>query len=206
MSKLPMGRRSEHTKEELHELIVNATLELVREQGAGNVTARQIAQEVGYTPGMLYSVFENLQDIFLHVNVCSLGSLYAQCKRAQKKSKDPENSIRAMGMAYLKFAAGNTHQFHLLFQPTPLTDTDLPSELSGRIRSLFELIEQELITLDPTASESAVKLGARTLWSGVHGAAALSLTDQLFSEERNADQLVVDMLVSRFIESWKKIV
>ena len=199
-----MGRRSEHTKEELHKLIVDATLELVREQGAASVTARLIAQAVGYTPGMLYSIFENQQAIFLHVNVLSLDSLYAQCMRAQKKAKGPENSIRAMGMAYLEFAEKNTNQFHLMFQPMPLPNTVLPLELGSRIQSLFELVEQDLIALDPNASTSAVKLGARSLWSGVHGAAALSLTDQLYSEEKNADQLVVNMLVSRFIDSWQK--
>ena len=199
-----MGRRSEHTKEELHQLIVKATLDLVREQGASNVTARQIAHAVGYTPGMLYSVFENLQHIFLHVNVLSLDSLFAQCTRAQKKAKGPENSIRAMGMAYLKFAENNTNQFHLMFQPMPLPNTVLPTELGNRIESLFELVEQDLIALDPKASESAVKLGARSLWSGVHGAAALSLTNQLYSKEDKADQLVVNMLVSRFVDSWQK--
>jgi len=198
-----MGRRSEHTKEELHHLIVDATLQLVREHGPSKVTARQIAQAVGYTPGMLYSVFDNQQAIFLHVNVLSLDSLYAQCLRAQKKAKGPEAAIRAMGMAYLEFAEKNTNQFHLLFQPMPLPNPNLPAELSNRIRSLFELIEHDLIALDPKASEPAVKLGARSLWSGVHGAAALSLTDQLYSDEKNADQLIVNMLISRFIDSWQ---
>ncbi len=199
-----MGRRSEHSKEELHALIVNATLELVREQGAGKVTARQIAQAVGYTPGMLYSIFENLQSIFLHVNVLSLDSLYSQCMRAQKKAKGPESSIRAMGLAYLAFAESNNNQFQLMFQPMPDPRLSRPAELGSRIRALFELVEQDLLALDPDASESAIKLGARTLWSGVHGAAALSLTDQLYSEEKNADQLIVNMLISRFVDSWQK--
>jgi AcrR family transcriptional regulator len=199
-----MGRRSEHSKEELHILIVNATLELVREQGASKVTARQIAQAVGYTPGMLYSVFENLQAIFLHVNVQSLDSLYSHCMRAQKKAKGPEDSIRAMGIAYLAFASSHTHQFQLMFQPMPESNTPQPAELGSRIRALFELVEHDLLALDPDASEPAIKLGARTLWSGVHGAAALSLTDQLYCEEKNADQLIVNMLVSRFVDSWQK--
>jgi len=139
-----MGRRSEHTKEELHHLIVDATLKLVREKGGSNVTARQIAQAVGYTPGMLYSIFDNQQAIFLHVNVLSLDSLHAQCTRAQKKAKGPEAAIRAMGMAYLEFAAKNTNQFHLLFQPMAMPNTDIPKELGGRIQSLFELIERDL--------------------------------------------------------------
>ena len=199
-----MGRRSEHSREELTHLIVDATLELVREQGPASVTARQIAEAVGYTPGMLYSIFDNLQAIYLRVNVVSLDSLYEQCLKAQKKARGPERSIRAMGLAYLQFAADNANQFQLMFQPMPPTDTAQPVELGVRIRSLFELIETELRVLDPNASDSAIKLGARTLWSGVHGAAALSLTDQLYSDEKNSEQLIVSMLVSRFVDSWQR--
>ncbi len=71
-----MGRRSEHSREELHQLIVDATLLLVQQKSADNVTARQIAQAVGYTPGMLYSIFTNLQEIYLHVNAAGLESLH----------------------------------------------------------------------------------------------------------------------------------
>jgi len=166
-----MGRRSEHSREELTHL---------------------------------YSIFDNLQAIYLRVNVVSLDSLYEQCLKAQKKARGPERSIRAMGLAYLQFAADNANQFQLMFQPMPPTDTAQPVELGVRIRSLFELIETELRALDPNASDSAIKLGARTLWSGVHGAAALSLTDQLYSDEKNSEQLIVSMLVSRFVDSWQR--
>jgi len=199
-----MGRRSDHTKEELKQLVIEATLDLVKEQGVAQVTVRQIAHAVGYTPGMMYSIFENLQSIFLHVNVISLDNLYAKCLRAQKKAKDPESAITAMGLAYLKFAETDTHQFQCLFQAMPATDVTGPVELSVRIRSLFELVEQELKVLNPDASDSDIELGARTLWSGVHGAAALNITDQLYTDKKNADRLIVKMLVSRFVDSWRR--
>ena len=200
-----MGRRSDHTKEELQQLIIDATLDLVKEQGVSNVTVRQIAKAVGYTPGMLYSVFENLQAIFLHVNVQSLDTLFAKCDRARKKYKDPEGSIRAMAMAYLKFAQTNTHQFQLLFQAPPPEDVVRPMELGVRIRSLFELVEDELKKLNASVCNTNVEIGARTLWSGVHGAAGLRMTNQLYSDKKNADQLVVEMLISQFVDSWKRL-
>ena len=83
-------------------------------------------------------------------------------------------------------------------------DIARPAELNVRIRSLFELIEHELKKLDPDASEASLEIGARTLWSGVHGAAGLHITDQLYTNEKKADQLIVHMLVSRFVDSWKR--
>lgn len=199
-----MGRRSEHSREELTDLIVAAALELVQQNGPTGVTARQIAKSIGYTPGSLYSIFENLQAIYLHVNVVSLNQLYEQCIKAKKKARGPEKSINAMGQAYLNFAANQANQFQLMFQPISEPDVLKPAELDKSIRVLFELIEQELKKLNPAAVESDVKLGARTLWSGVHGAAALSLTNQLYSDRKNSDRLIVEMLVNRFVDSWKR--
>lgn len=199
-----MGRRSEHSREELTSLIVDAALQLVREQGPDSVTARQIAQAIGYTPGTLYSIFENLQAIYLHVNVVSLQALHEECVKAQQKARDPERAIRAMGLAYLGFAAKHANQFQLMFQPMPKSGVTHPVELVELILSLFELVEQELKKLDPSASDDAVALGARTLWSGVHGAAALNLTDQLYSNKKDSERLIVNMLVSRFVDSWQR--
>ena len=109
-----------------------------------------------------------------------------------------------MALAYLKFAERNTHQFQLMFRPIPDIGVTAPVELGQRIRSLFQLVEQELEKLDPDADRTSVEIGARTLWSGVHGAAALNVTNQLYTDKKNADRLIVKMLVNRFVDSWQK--
>jgi len=199
-----MGRRSEHSRDELRQLILDATLELVTAQGADRVTARQIAQAVGYTPGMLYSVFVNLQDIFLHVNVISLEALYQDCASASESCTEPAAAMQAMGLAYLQFAEQHTHQFDLLFRRVTSTDVDMPDALRTRINALFFLVERELHTIAPKQTEQAVKLGARAIWSGVHGAAQLMLSEQLYLDTPHADREIVDMLVSRFVDSWQR--
>lgn len=200
-----MGRRSEHSREELHQLIVDATLLLVQEKGADKVTARQIAQAVGYTPGMLYSIFTNLQEIYLHVNAAGLGSLHKLCIAAQESAANPTDAIRAMGHTYLGFAEEHTYQFDLMFRPMAQEGVSVPLVLSTRIQSLFGLVETELRQLNPQESDEAVSVGARVLWSGVHGAAALGLNDQLYLETAHPDRAIVDMLINRFLESWRSL-
>lgn len=200
-----MGRRSDHSREELQTMIVEATLHLVKQNGASKVTARQIAQAVGYTPGMLYSIFTNLQDIFLHVNEEGVQTLSSLCIEAQRKSKSPEEAIQSMGLAYLKFAEKHTHQFDLMFsRQTQGPDAKRTSPaLSGRISSLFELVEEELRKLNDSASDEQVKLGARALWSGVHGTAALGLSNQLYYDNKHADRDIVKALINGFLASWQ---
>ncbi len=199
-----MGRRSEHSREELQQMIISSTLALIQEHGAEKVTVRQIAQAIGYTPGMLYSVFVNLQDIFLHVNVCSLKTLYDNCQLACNAGADPELSIQAMGLAYLEFAEHHTHQFDLLFKRPTITTLQVPKELNETITRLFALIENELRALSPERDDQAIQLGARALWSGVHGTAGLALADQFFLHSPHTDHDIVQSLVSAFVDSWKR--
>lgn len=198
-----MARRSRHTKEELQALIVEATLELVQARGSDHVTARRIAEAIGYTPGMLYAAFTNLQEILLHVNAVSLEMLHSDCTAARRGADRPEASIRAMGLAYLAFAEHHTHQFDLLFQRVEFAELNVPPTLGQRIRSLFGLIEEELAALDPAADERRLQLGARALWSGVHGTAALALSNQLYLDREHADREIVDALITRFVGSWR---
>ncbi len=55
-----MGRRGEHSREELEGLVHQAGMALVREGGVEALTARGIAGKIGYTPGMLYSLYDDL--------------------------------------------------------------------------------------------------------------------------------------------------
>jgi AcrR family transcriptional regulator len=199
-----MGRRSEHSREELQQLILDATLQLVNEHGADNVTARQIARAVGYTPGMLYSVFVNLQDIFLHVNSISIESLYQECLLASESTDEPVASMHAMGLAYLRYAEEHTHKFDLLFRRMMPITVEVPTALRSRINALFHLIECELRTLAPARSDHAVRIAARAVWSGVHGTAQLMLSEQLYLDSAHADREVVHVLIDRFVDSWQR--
>ncbi|NND92073.1 MAG: TetR/AcrR family transcriptional regulator [Granulosicoccus sp.] len=198
-----MGRRSDHSREELQAMIIEATLTLVRDRGADKVTARQIATAVGYTPGMLYSVFINLQDIFLHVNEIGLRTLHALCAEAVSENATPEEAIKAMGLAYLRFAGTHTHQFDLMFTRSIQQPEMPPPGLDNQIRTLFELVEFQLRRLNASATDEEVHLGARALWSGVHGTAALRLSDQLYLDAPDADRDIVELLVTSFVQYWR---
>lgn len=198
-----MGRRSDHSREQLQEMIIEAALDLVRQRGADKVTARQIATAVGYTPGMLYSVFINLQDIFLHVNQVGLRTLYDMCAAAQRNSHTPEDAIRSLGQTYLQFAREHTHQFDLMFTRSIQHPESPPPGLGDQIRTLFELLSLQLRKLRPGASDQEIHQGALALWSGVHGTAALRLSSQFHMEAPDADKQIVDLLINSFIQHWQ---
>lgn len=199
-----MGRRSEHSRSELQGLIINATGELIDTQGADRVTARMIAEAIEYTPGMLYSVFKNLDDIFLQVNTASLEDLHSSCRDASQNKDNPRDAILAIGNAYVDFALSRQNRFKLMFKPTIRNDLSAPPAYLEKSESLFGLITEQLKHLSPNTTENDLMVGSRALWCGLHGATTSVLSGRLMSKVWQADKQVAQSLMSQYLVGWEQ--
>ena len=85
-----MGRRSIHTPDELRELIIEATTEIVEQVGLEGLSAREIAKRVGYSPGTLYNVFGSYDELLLRVNARTLDHWYAFLQARLKRGGKSE--------------------------------------------------------------------------------------------------------------------
>ena len=197
----PLARRSDHTKTELRDLVVATTIALIEEHQSIKVTARKIAQRIGYTPGTLYTHFKNLDDIFLHVNAQTLVQMRHFLVEKSGSEQVAEKALVAMGVAYFEFAKMNPHRFQLMFTPRLPRGVGPPLFLQQEIDLLFQLLSDHLSAIRATDRRS-LELGARALWSGVHGAASLALADQLFTDMANVEPEIVELLVMQFANSW----
>ena len=205
-----MGRRNDHTREELRALIVAEARRLVARDGVERVGARRLAEAIGYAPGTLYTAFGNLDAVFLHVNALGIEALHAACAAARDAARGttratdaPVRALLAMGLAYVGYARDHEHEFRLMFRPrSDPPPPDAPA-LAPRIGALFALVDEELRALAPDAGPAERATAARALWSGVHGVAALGLTDQLYPTHDEGAEAVVTTLVERFAAGWR---
>ena len=110
-----MARRSDHSREEIKELALNAAEQIVTENGFSGLSARKIASAIGYTVGTIYLVFKNLDDLIMQVNARTLKSLYQTVSDQQKTDKHKQN-LRQFGQAYYNFAKQNPHLWSLIFE------------------------------------------------------------------------------------------
>ena len=85
-----MGRRSIHTAEELRELILKAATELIESDGLAGLSAREVARRIGYSPGTLYNVFDNLDDLVLTIEARLLDRLAARLAEVPSASSPQE--------------------------------------------------------------------------------------------------------------------
>jgi AcrR family transcriptional regulator len=191
-----MGRRSAHTAEELRELIIQAATELIQESGFGGLSAREIARRISYSPGTLYNVFEDLDDLVLTIE----GRLLDQLTSALTDippGGDAGDKVRRLAEVYVAFTRGNPKLWNLLFEHHLPAGREVPAWYQQKLEGLMSKVEE---ALQPLVGEDVdpemVRRSAKTLWAGVHGITSLSTADKLSIISTDSAGDLLDDLVS----------
>ncbi len=191
-----MGRRSIHTAEELRELILKAATELIESDGLAGLSAREVARRIGYSPGTLYNVFDNLDDLVLTIEARLLDRLAARLAEVPSASS-PQEQLQRLAETYLRFTSENPRLWNLLFEHHMPAGKDIPAWYRMKLDGLMARIEEALTPVmnsDPAARQRA----ARVLWAGVHGITSLSTADKLSNITSEAAVPHVHDLVSTY--------
>ncbi len=196
-----MGRRSDHTREEIRAMALQATEKLLEKSGLAGLTARKVASAIGYTVGTLYLVFRNQDDLIQQANARTLDTLYRRLTALDTRA-DPHAGLRALAREYLRFALAHTHRWSAIFDHTPANQQLAPAWYNERVDRLFAVPESALQALDPQRKPHAVTLAARALWAGVHGVVVLSLKDKLALGDHNRQPAVIEELVDSLVTNY----
>lgn len=196
-----MARRSDHSREEIKELALNATEEIVAEAGFQALSARKVASAIGYTVGTIYLVFKNLDDLIMQVNARTLETLFKEVSVHQSKNNQKENLVQ-FGRAYYDFAQKNPHLWSLIFEHHVAGGGDINPDLGERIQTLFDLVESEIQSLNVKKEKAEIHAASLALWSGVHGITILAITDKLFMADGISPQEMIDQLINNFLTGY----
>ncbi|MDX2257655.1 MAG: TetR/AcrR family transcriptional regulator [Hyphomicrobiaceae bacterium] len=194
-----MGRRSEHTAEELRELILTAATELVLEGGFAAVSAREIARKIEYSPGTLYNAFRNLDDVLLTLEGRLLDALDERL-RAVPPSVEPRQNVHDLAKAYLAFTHENPRLWNLLFEHHLAPDTPIPEWFMTKLDGLMGRLEAALRPIVRGHDPGVCAKAARVLWASVHGIASLSTADKLANVTPDAAGSLVHDLIETYLD------
>ena len=122
-----MARRSDHSREELREMVLAAAEQIVVEQGYEGLSARKVATAIGYTVGTLYPVIENLDDLILHINARTLDRLHACMTVSQAQCGDASDCLLQLGQVYIRFADEEPHRRAMVFEHRFSEDQVVPA-------------------------------------------------------------------------------
>lgn len=152
------------------EQITEAALDIVREEGLDNLTARALGQRLGSSACPIFTVFENMEEVQQAILRAARG-IY---KQYVDRGLSEKIAFKGVGTQYILFAVNEPRLFQILFMSehgsVPNLDNVLPmiDESYGRILS-------SITTAYGMREEMAERL-YRHLWIYTHGIATLCAT------------------------------
>lgn len=197
-----MARRSEHTQEQIREMVLNAAESIVIQEGFDALTVRKVAMAIGYTVGSIYMVFDNMSDLAMHVKGRTLDELADEMLDSQSDAGDSEQELLALATVYLEFAHDHYNRWRMIFEAA--SDQPIPDWYQEKINRLFAIVEDLCQAIMPTQNPEQIRMASRALWSGVHGVCVLSLNGSLGRVGIHDAEATVRLLVSHFLQGWTR--
>ncbi len=201
-----MARRSDHTREELKDLILDTAWTIVGKKGAEGLTARNLATQIGYTPGTIYNIFKSMDDLYLQVNVRTLDKLLEvlNSKDCNDPKKSPAQNIKKVLGLYMEFAREYRPYWLMMFlHPLPEGRKKM-GWYQEKIDRLFEPLENLLEPFFSGREKQKRKMAARVLWSSIHGLCLLQETGRIsLVADKVPEAEMVSYLVDTFVAGIK---
>ena len=158
-------------------LVENAA-RLLAEEGAGGLTLRRLAKEVGTSTMAIYTHFGGMDELRHEVRREGFSRLAVHLD-AVVPSRDPVFDLGLLGSAYCSNALTNRNLYRVMFMEAPQPDEP---------RIGYETFETLVKAVDRAAQAGRFTPGdaverARQVWGLTHGIVALHLADLLTVEE-----------------------
>jgi AcrR family transcriptional regulator len=187
-----MARRSDHTREELTRLALDAARRITERSGLRELRARQIVRDIGYTIGTLYNLFDDLDDLIVHMNGETLDALFEACAN-RSSSEGTEAELTALAVRYLEFTRSHPKLWNAVFEHTLPAGRERPDWYGEKVAGLLDLEQRALAPLLSVGQQAHLGHHTRVLWTSLFGMAAVESSGGL-PEGETADSLVRSLI------------
>lgn len=158
-------------------MILSSSREILERDGINGLSARAIAKEIGYSPGTLYNVFKNLDDLISTIERALLQEGLAAL-RAVPRHNRPSDQLRALAECYISFALKNRRLWNLLFQHTPKEDIADLKDAKSILRDMRQEFGAAVASLTASGNNVDVEKLAACVWFCVHGLSAIAVSEK----------------------------
>lgn len=164
-------------RQEMKQSILDAARHIISEKGADRLNMRAVADEIGYSPGVLYGYFGGKQDIIESVASQGYVSL-ARYLHAVDQGLPPKEYLVQLSLAYIRFALDNPDYYLVMFTTVPSADAVEEIRAEGSafdmlLRAIQRGVEEGVFA---TAQHFSVRNMAYAAWANAHGLAMLRIT------------------------------
>lgn len=188
--------KRETKKLELKENLLQAARNRIKDNGLAGLRARDITADAGCALGGLYTAYDDIDNLVLHVNSITLNTLGQALKGIADKEKDPVKRLIKLAQGYLKFACDNHNLWSALFDHKMPEGVPVPEWHLIEHAVLFEQIAMPLAQLNPKLDKDELTTLARSMFAAVHGIVSISLQDRFIAVPRKE----LDTQLTQFVE------
>ncbi|WP_158795666.1 TetR/AcrR family transcriptional regulator [Pedobacter sp. L105] len=177
--------RIQRLKEETRINIIEAALQIVKEDGWQALSMRKIADKIEYTAPIIYEYFANKEGILLELTRRGNVLLLNDFKEAIAKCITPEEQLAAIWMAYWDFAFTHKEFYQLMFGVDMICCEMVKSQPEAEAARKLTYDAIAAIMTDPNPSEEIICRKYFTFWSIIHGLISINLVRKGTNDEMN---------------------
>jgi AcrR family transcriptional regulator len=176
----------------------------VEERGFRALSAREIAREIGYAPGTLYNMYDNLDEILLRVESRVLKDLDDHIVKALSGKKQQEQ-LGTFVEAYIDFAYENPRLWELVQFHYPELKQSVPEWYLDFVYAPMQRLEAIVgVPLDGNDADEAAR-AARQLWSVIHGIIQMATTPKFGMVAKATTIAMVDRAIVEWLRTASQI-
>jgi len=198
-----MARRSDHTRDELKTLSLEAARRILDTKGYEAISVRSIAQEIGYSAGTLYNLFDGIDDLIIHMNAELLDDLFTALS-GETITGDTEHDIHRMLDAYFRFIGDRKAEWEAITDHALPNGKPVPDWYKTKLDRLMDLLAAVIRpAIDGPDAAHISQQSAPILWASLQGIIALETSGKLKLLTPDSAKTLGGVLISNYLNGLK---
>jgi AcrR family transcriptional regulator len=177
---MSVKERRDREKGEMKSMILDSAHKLFLDKGFEEVSIRNIAEAIEYSPATIYLYFKDKNEIF-HALHQEAFRFYNQFNAELLTIKDPFDRLVKMGEKYMKFREQHPKYYNIMFlMEAPMQNDECIDEWEEGAKAHSFLEQTVLQCMDAGYLKRADhKVLALTIWSYMHGICSLIIRNRM---------------------------
>ncbi len=199
---MPKTARNPEDIEAVKEIILDAALDIICEEGFNHLSMRKIALRTSMTAANIYNYYSNKDEIYLTIQTRGFLMLYESFHQIhQNNATHPMTKLKKMVEAYFDFGIKNPDHYEIMFtRNTPKYADYVGTKLEPaaliekntalKVAELTTKVILEIIKMYPVISMTDARYRMIRGWTALHGVVSLYNSRVLQEVDRDTEETV----------------
>ncbi|MEM9831281.1 MAG: TetR/AcrR family transcriptional regulator [Bacteroidota bacterium] len=196
-----IAERKEREKQEMRELILSTATALFLGKNYDQVSMRNIAEAMEYSPATIYLYFKDKNELLYALSEAGFRKFFAEFQGLPPQQNALER-LRELGRIYINFALTNPVYYDLMFimrGPMESHRTDEEWELGMSSHHILTQVVAQCIEQGYFSGKDPDRVSFM-VWSFVHGVVSFKIRDRMKMYEPEEHEAMIHDALSMFNE------